>query len=62
MNANGGQWDASVCTKSQSKYDNTESAVQAGWKVIECNDARNFQFANVNYNWYVGEARKLIIM
>jgi len=61
MAETGGQWDARVCTKNQSKYENTTTAVEAGWKIAECNDARNFRFDNVNYDYYVAEAKKLII-
>ena len=57
----GGAWDARVCTKNQSKYTNTTSAIQAGWKISECNDARRFNFGNVDYNFYIAEANKLII-
>jgi hypothetical protein len=57
----GGAWDARVCTKNQSKYDNTTTAIQAGWKVTACNDCRDFRFDNVNYDYYIAEARKLII-
>lgn len=61
MKETGGAWDARVCTKNQSKYGNTTTAIEAGWKVAECNDVRKFNFANIDYNWYVGEALKLII-
>jgi|SRR5882757_4572300 len=61
MGETGGIWDERVCTKSKTKYGNTETAIQAGWKIAECNDARSFRFDNVNHDWYVGEAKKLII-
>lgn len=57
----GGAWDPRVCTKAQTKYDQVTSSIQAGWKVAECNDARSFDFNNVNYDFYVNEAKKLII-
>lgn len=61
MQETGGAWDARVCTKNQSKYEERETAIEAGWKIAECNDARNFRFDNVDYAWYVNEAKKLII-
>lgn len=61
MRANGWQWDATVCTKNKSLYKNRETQFEAGWKVTECNDASSFRFDNINYEYYVREARKLII-
>lgn len=56
-----GAWDARVCTKARTQYEIGTTSIQAGWNVAICNDARSFAFANVNYDWYVAEARKLII-
>ncbi len=61
MQANGWQWDASVCTKNKSKYEERVTAIQAGYKCRECNNAADFNFADVNYDYYIAEARKLII-
>lgn len=61
MRETGGEWDERVCTKSRSKYDNVKSNIQAGWLVTECNDANKFRFDNINYDWYIAEAKKLII-
>lgn len=57
----GGAWDARVCTKNKSRYEQVITAVQAGYLVSDCCDADWFDWSNVNYNWYVHEARKLII-
>jgi hypothetical protein len=54
-------WDARVCTKNKSTYEKRESAFTAGYKVSICNDMRDFSFYNVNYEWYIQEARKLIV-
>ena len=56
-----GQWDERVCTKAKTKYDNVTTAIQAGWQIAECNDARSFRFDNLNYDYYIAEAKKLII-
>ena len=60
MRETGGQWDERVCTKNKSRYDMNTTGIEAGWKIAECNDSRNFRFDNVNYDYYVAEAKKLI--
>jgi len=57
----GGQWDARVCTKNKSVYDQTKTSVQAGYKVTECNNVNDFDWSAVNYDYYIAEARKLLI-
>jgi hypothetical protein len=61
MAETGGEWCETVCTKNRSKYEQRETAVEAGWKVADCCDASRFRFDNVDYAWYVNEAKKLII-
>lgn len=61
MSENGGQWDERVCTKNKSRYEIRQSAVMAGYKVSVCNNISDFRFDNVNYDWYIAEARKLVI-
>lgn len=61
MAETGGAWCETVCTKNRSTYEQRETAIEAGWKVTECNDARSFRFDNINIAWYVNEAKKLII-
>jgi len=67
MAQTGGAWDERVCTGKPDKpnswgtYDMRRTAIEAGWNVAECNDADNFRFDNVNYDYYVAEAKKLII-
>lgn len=56
-----GQWDERIHTKNKSRHEIREMSLQAGWNVAECNDASKFRFDNVNYDFYVTEARKLII-
>ena len=57
----GGQWDERVCTKNKSRYASVSTGVQTGYLVTECNDASDFDWSNINYDWYVTEARKLLI-
>ncbi|NUM72718.1 hypothetical protein HUU40_00010 [candidate division KSB1 bacterium] len=54
-------WDERIHTKNKSTYEMRETQIEAGYKVAECNDAKKFDFANVDYAYYVAEARKLII-
>lgn len=56
-----GQWDERIHTKNKSRYEMRQTAINAGFLATECNVASNFTFANLNYDWYVSEARKLII-
>lgn len=36
------------------------TAICAGWLVKECNDMRDFDPADINYEWYITEAEKLV--
>ena len=54
-------WDARIHTKNKSRHENRETAIEAGYKVAICNDANDFRFDNLDMNWYVQEAKKLII-
>lgn len=61
MRETGGQWDGRVCTKNKSKYEMTKTAVVANYNVTLCNNISDFDFSNINYDWYVAEAMKLIV-
>lgn len=54
-------WDERIHTKNRSRYEMRETSIEAGWSVAECNNAALFDFRNVNYAYYVAEAKKLII-
>jgi hypothetical protein len=54
-------WDARIHTANKSKHDDREMAIQAGYHVAECNLASDFDWANLNRDWYIEQARKLII-
>lgn len=62
MTASGGQWVESVCTKNKSVYEARETAIEAGHKVTICNNVEQFDFNTINYDWYINESRKLIIV
>jgi hypothetical protein len=56
-----GEWSEAHHTKNKSKYETREMAIEAGHLVSECNLASKFDFANLNYSWYVEQAKKLVI-
>jgi len=60
MKETGGAWDERVCTKNKSVYSIGETSIIAGHNVTVCNDMRDFRFDNLNYDWYINEALKLI--
>ena len=55
-------WDDRIHTKNKSKY-STENvtSVQSGWLVKQCNDATKFDWNDVDWKYYIEEAKKLII-
>lgn len=55
-------WDERIHTKNKSRVTIRETSIQAGQKLTVCNDVRDFDFKSLNYDWYVNEARKLIIL
>jgi hypothetical protein len=57
----GGEWSEAVCTKNRSKYDERRTSIESSWLVADCCDADWFDWSNVNYDYYIAEARKLII-
>ena len=61
MQETGGAWDERVCTKNKSTYEERRTAIQAGQLAAECNDASTFSFDNLNRQFYINEAKKLII-
>ena len=54
-------WDERVHTKNKSKYQTVEISVQAGWKVKQCNLATDFDWIDVDWTYYIEEAKKLLI-
>jgi hypothetical protein len=56
----GTPWDERIHTKNQSKHVTRETGICTGWRVTECNDMSKFDWSNVNYDYYVREAEKLV--
>lgn len=61
ISKNGTVWDVRVCTKNKSKYESRDQAICAGYNVTICNDIRDLHFDDINYDWYVQEAAKLVV-
>lgn len=60
--ANGNVWNPAVHTKNKSTYEPSRiTHMLAGRMVRECNHVRSFDFTNLDYDWYIEEARKLLI-
>ena len=63
----GDRWDARIHTgqagkpDTQGKYENRTTSMCAGYKTAMCNNVEDFRFDNVNYEWYISEAKKLIV-
>ena len=58
--AAGTPWDARIHTGNRSKHDTRELSICAGWRVMECADADDFKWGELNYEWYIAEAEKLV--
>lgn len=49
-----------ILSKIQVESQPTSEAVCSGWRVKECNDMSTFTPADLNYEWYIAEAEKLV--
>jgi hypothetical protein len=56
-----GTWDERIHTKNKSRYEIREIGIDTGFLVAECNVASRFDWGNLNREWYIGQARKLVI-
>ncbi len=55
------KWDERIHTKNKSKYATRTMSVQSGWKVKQCNVATDFNWNDVDWKYYIQEAKKNII-
>ena len=51
--------DERIHTKSKGKYKILETKLKAGWLMSDCSDAGDFDWNNVNFDYYIQEAEKL---
>lgn len=56
-----GVWDERVHTKNKSKYQEVITSVESGKLVKECNNMANFDWNDVDFEYYIDEIKKLNI-
>jgi hypothetical protein len=56
-----GVWDARVHTKNKSKYEERRMGINTGWTVWLCNDLEGITTFDINYEFYIAEAMKLVV-
>jgi hypothetical protein len=57
-----GVWDERIHTKNKSKYEQVTTNIENGRLVKECNNASNFNWDDVDYDYYIIEIKKLEIL
>lgn len=60
MDSTGLPWDNRINTKNHSKYIIRRTGLEVGWLVETCNDIKNANHNNINYDYYIAEAEKLV--
>ena len=60
LDTNGLPWDERINTKNRSKYEIRRTGINTGWLVAPCNDIRDAVRSNINFDYYIAEARKLV--
>lgn len=56
----GDNWDERIHTKNKSKYTERRTDFESGYLTSICNDVNDFDFSNLNYQYYVDQALKLV--
>ncbi len=56
-----GSWDPRIHTKNKSKYSAVTTSIESGRKVKCCNRASDFNWQDVDYDYYIKEVEKLMI-
>lgn len=56
-----GAWDERIHTKNKSKYAEVVTSIESGKLVKECNRASDFSWRDVDFSYYEGEIKKLVI-
>jgi len=57
-----GVWDERIHTKNKSVHTQRETSVEAGYLIRDCNNSHNFNWADLDYDYYVNEVKKLLIV
>lgn len=57
-----GRWDERIHTKNQSQYEDVRrNSVEAGYLVTICNDIQQLNTLDINYDYYIKKAEKLVL-
>lgn len=60
LDANGLPWDERINTKNKSKYEIRRTSFNVGRLVAPCNDIRDADRSNIDFDHYIAEASKLV--
>lgn len=60
LDANGLLWDKRINTKNYSMYEIRRTNLEAGWLVATCNNIKQADRSNINYEYYIKQAEKLV--
>jgi len=60
LDTTGLPWDERINTKNKSKYEIRRTGLNVGWLATPCNDMVDAQRVNINYDYYIAEAEKLV--
>ncbi len=55
-----GAHDERIHTKNKSRYEERRSFIEKGFLCNECNDIASAQLDDINYNYYISEAEKIV--
>lgn len=56
----GDEWDERIHTKNKSKYETRRTTYHNGYTVMLCNNMNENSVVDINYDYYVAEAMKLV--
>jgi hypothetical protein len=57
----GDEWDERIHTKNKSKYEERRTGINTGWTVMLCNNMEGVIPVDINYEFYIAEAMKLVV-
>ena len=60
LDSTGLPWDERINTKNRSRYENRTTNIVQGYGVKICNNVKDFNRVELDYGYYINEARKLV--
>lgn len=60
LDSTGLPWDERINTKNKSKYETRRTGFNVGYLVAPCNDINDADRSNINFEYYIAEAEKLV--